>query len=60
MSRQNHKLLIISLKIFKHALSLLARYYSSDEGFVKCSDLSHKIFALNKGIRLTSIRFKQS
>ncbi len=41
-------------------LSLFAGYYSSDEGFVKCSDLSHKIFALNKRIRLTSIRFRQS
>ncbi len=36
-------------------LSLLARFTRQTKIFMKCSDLSHKIFALNKGIRLTSL-----
>ncbi len=36
-------------------LSLLARFTRLTKVFMKCSDLSHKIFALNKGIRLTSL-----
>ncbi len=33
-------------------LSLLVRFIRQTKVFMKCSDLSHKIFALNKGIRL--------
>ncbi len=41
-------------------LSLLVVFTRQTKAFVKCSYLSHKIFALNKGIRLTNVRFKQS
>ena len=50
--------LIISLKKFKQVirLSLPVGFTRQTKVVIKYSDLSHKIFAPNKGIRLTSIR----
>jgi len=41
-------------------LSLLVWFTRQAKVVIKCRDLSHKIFAPNKGIRLTRLRFRQS
>jgi len=41
-------------------LNLPVRFTRQTKFVVKCSDLSHKIFAPNKGIRLTRFRFGQT
>ncbi len=62
LKRENLKSFLMKKKYIKLAYSskFACGYYSADEGFCECGDLFHKIFELNKGIRLTSIHFRKS